>query len=75
MMMVCTAYLTREIVLKFLLGARVSFSLENGGMVDESIGAVAILVSLTGELDRDVTVRIETLDGTGTYAFITDLNV
>ena len=44
-----------------------SISVENSGMVNESVGAVAILVSLTGELDRDVTVRIETADGTGIY--------
>ena len=42
-----------------------SISVATGEMVSESSGAVPILVSLTGELDRDVNVRIETLDGTG----------
>ena len=42
-----------------------SISVGTGEMVSESSGAVPILVSLTGELDRDVTVWIETLDGTG----------
>ena len=37
----------------------------DGGMVNESIGAVPITVTLTGELDEDVFVRIETVDGTG----------
>ena len=40
----------------------------DGGMVDESIGAVPITVTLTGELDRDVFVRIQTVDGTGMRA-------
>ena len=52
-----------------------SISVENGGMVNESIGAVAILVSLTGELDRDVTVRIETAEGTGTHKLLTKLKI
>ena len=42
-----------------------SISVATGEMVSESSGAVPILVSLMGELDRDVTVRIETFDGTG----------
>ena len=52
-----------------------SISFENGGMVNESIGAVAIHVSLTGELDRDVTVRIETADGTGTHERFTKFKI
>ena len=52
-----------------------SISVENSGMVNEGIGAVAILVSLTGELDRDVTVRIETSDGTGTFTFFTNFKI
>ena len=42
-----------------------SISVGTGEMVSESSGALLILVSLTGELDRDITVRIETFDGTG----------
>ena len=42
-----------------------SLSVMNGDTVDESIGAVQITVTLSGELDEDVFVRIETVDGTG----------
>ena len=42
-----------------------SISVGTGDMVSESSGALPVLVSLTGELDRDVTVWIETFGGTG----------
>ena len=54
--------------LPIYLGVQVSISVENLGFVNEGIGAVPIFVSLTGELDIDVTVQIEIVDGTGMYS-------
>ena len=68
--MVCAAPLLHLNIesLFHTLGVRVSLSVMDGGMVDESIGAVPITVTLTGELDEDVFVRIQTVDGTGMRA-------
>ena len=58
----------RPVFHTYTLGVQVSISVMNGGVVDESIGAVPVLVILTGELDRDVTVQIETVEGTGIHS-------
>ena len=58
---------TSYLIIFPIIGAQVSISVDNDGIVDESIGAVSILVTLTGEIDRDVTVTITTSDGTGKH--------
>ena len=48
-------------------GVQVSLSVENSGVVYEGAGVMAVTVSLTGNLRRDVTVTINTIPGTGIY--------
>ena len=54
-------------VLLHLTAVTVSLSVRNDGNVPESNAAMLVLVTLEGYLETDVTVTVQTSDGTGMY--------
>ena len=68
MMTVC--FLSSEtlpvIISEISVGVNVTLSLGNpAGIVPEQNGAMLVLVELEGEIDTDVTVTVQTYDGSG----------
>ena len=47
-----------------------SLSVRNDGNVSESNAAMLVLVTLEGYLETDVTVTVQTRDGTGTCTYV-----
>lgn len=48
----------------------VSLSVMNNGMVSEANGAMLVQVNLIGELERAITVQVETCEGTGVLTVV-----
>ena len=64
-------YGTKSIIIQYVLlhltAVTVSLSVRNDGNVPESNAAMLVLVTLDGYLETDVTVTVQTSDGTGMY--------